>query len=281
MRSPFALVTAVTVALVAATGLAAAAPAGAATVPASSKATATIPNSTTVPARGNLVTNGRTWKMTFRQGFDSTPAALGQFTKAYPSIGTYSGFNDTTGRGRYAPDKVLSVSKGVLDFSLRTVDGQPQVAAIMPDGYAPHRTGRVSIRYKTTKTAGYKFVGMLWPVNDNWNEGEIDWPEADLGSRARPASAVPGSLSARGMRFEPGQEAFASSDTTGWHVATTEWDKGIVRFYWDGKLVSSTTKAVPKTAFRVTLQAETTTSGAAVPANAVGHVGIDWIAIWN
>lgn len=282
MRSPFVVVATLTVALVSTTALVGGAPvsARAATLPASSTATAKIAESTALP-RGNVTTNGRTWKQSYRQDF-TTAATLGTVTKKYPGLGTYDGFSDTTGRGRYAPAKVLSVKNGVLDFALRTEKGQPLVAAVLPDGYAPHRTGRVSIRYKTTKTAGYKFSTILWPSSDNWNEGEIDWPEADLGARPRPASAVPGSWSARtGMRFEPGKEAFAATDSTGYHVATTEWDKGIVRFYWDGKLVTSTTKAVPKTPFRVTLQAETTTSGAAIPASAVGHVSVDWVAVWN
>jgi beta-glucanase (GH16 family) len=279
MRSPSVLVAALSIALVASTSLAAGAPAGAAALPASSKATSTVPDGRAIP-KGNVTTNGRTWKQTFRTGFDSA-APLGQFASKYKGIGLYDGYTDTSGRGKYAPSKVLSVKGGVLDFALHTEKGQPLVAAIMPDGYAPHKTGRVSIRYKTTNTAGYKFVGMLWPSSDDWNEGEIDWPEADLGSRPRPASAVPGTLSPSGMRFEPGKQVFAGSDTTAWHVATTEWDKGIVRFYWDGKLVASTTKAVPKTAFRVTLQAETAIGSAPIPPKAVGHVSIDWIAIWN
>ena len=281
MRFPFVVVSTLTVALVASTALAGAVPdaAGAATVPASSKATATIPNSTAMP-KGNVTTNGRVWKQSYRQDF-STPAARGTVLAKYPGLGVYDGFNDTTGQGRYAPAKVLSVAGGVLDFLLYSDNGQPLAAAVMPDGYAPHRTGRVSIRYKTTKTDAYKFSTILWPSSDDWNEGEVDWPEANLGARPRPASAVPGTLSARGMQFEPGKETFAPTDTTQFHVATTEWDKGIVRFYWDGKLVTSTTKAVPKTAFRVSLQAETTTSGATVPKSAYGHVSVDWVSIWN
>ena len=37
------------------------------------------------------------------------------------------------------------------------------MATILPDNYAAHTTGRVSIRYKATQTPGYKFVGMFWP----------------------------------------------------------------------------------------------------------------------
>ncbi|MDM7891281.1 glycoside hydrolase family 16 protein [Curtobacterium caseinilyticum] len=247
-----------------------------ATLPASAASTANV---TTAAPKGNVVSNGRTWKQTYRQDF-TTAAPRGTVAAKYPGMGLYDGFSDTSGQGRYAPSKVLSVQNGVLDFWLRSDRGQPLAAAVMPDGYKPHRTGRLSIRYKTTKTPGYKFVVMLWPSSDNWNEGEIDWPEAALGNRPRPASAVPGTMTARGMTFQPERETFAATDTTAYHVATTEWDRNIVRFYWDGKLVASTTKAVPTKPMRVTLQAETDI-GVRVPATASGHVSVDWVAIYD
>ncbi|MBT2501319.1 glycoside hydrolase family 16 protein [Curtobacterium sp. ISL-83] len=254
------------------------APGGAPALPPVSSAPAGD-TSTALPT-GSVASNGRVWKQTYAQDF-TTPAALGQVAAKYPSMGAYDGYSDTSGQGKYSPSKVLSVANGNLDFWLHSENGQPLVAAVLPDDYAPHTTGRVSIRYKTTNTDGYKFVGMMWPSSDNWNEGEIDWPEADLGGTPRPASAVPGTFSNGGMSFQPSTQMFADSDTTSYHVATTEWDKGIVRFYWDGKLVASTTKAVPTTPFRVTLQAETAIGEGTVPASSSGHVDIDWISIWD
>ncbi|AMM20526.1 hypothetical protein AX769_10665 [Frondihabitans sp. PAMC 28766] len=229
---------------------------------------------------GDVVSNGRTWHQTYAQNFD-TDAPLGTFTQKYPTMATYSGFKDTSGQGLYAPDKVLSVSNGNLDFYLHSENDQPLVAAVMPDDYAPHVTGRVSIRFKADSTLGYKFVGMFWPEDDNWNEGEIDWPEADLGATPRPASAMPGTFANGSMHFMPATEMFADSNTTGYHVATTEWDKNAVRFYWDGQLVSTVTNAVPTTAMRVTLQAETFIGEGTVPKNTSGHLDIDWISIWD
>jgi beta-glucanase (GH16 family) len=200
---------------------------------------------------------------------------------AYPAIKAYDGQRDTSGQGLYAPNKVLSVSDGSLDFWLHSEAGQPLVSTIMPDGYAPHTTGRVSIRYKTDVTKGYKFVGMFWPSSDNWNEGEIDWPEGDLGGRVRPVSAVPGSMANGNMTFMPTTQQFAATTQADWHIATTEWDKTAVRFYWDGALVASVPNAVPTKPMRVTLQAETFIGQGTVPAASSGHVDIDWISIWN
>lgn len=230
--------------------------------------------------KGDVTTNGRTWKQSYAEDF-TKPAALGKVASTYPQMGFYDGFSDTSKLGTYAPAKVLTVADGNLDYYLHSENGKPLVATVMPDGYAAHTTGRVSIRYKTTTTDGYKFVGMLWPSSDQWNEGEIDWPEANLGAKPRPASAVPGSYNNGAMTFEPPTEQFAKTDTTAYHVATTEWDKGIVRFYWDGDLVTSTTKAVPTQPMRVTLQGETWIGQGAVPRNAAGHVSIDWVSIWD
>jgi hypothetical protein len=232
---------------------------------------------------GNVVANGRTWVQSYAEDF-TKDAALGTVLAKYPAMKAYDGQKDTSGQGLYAPNKVLSVANGSLDFWLHSEANQPLVAAIMPDGYAPHTTGRVSIRYKTDATGkGYKFVGMLWPSSDQWNDGEIDWPEGDLPGRVRPASAVPGSYNAAtgNMTFSPATQQFAATDQSDWHVATTEWDKSQVRFYWDGALVASTTTGVPTTAMRVTLQAETFIAQGTVPKDTTGHVDIDWISIWN
>ncbi|MDP4332725.1 glycoside hydrolase family 16 protein [Curtobacterium sp. A7_M15] len=251
-------------------------PAPAAAAASSSTASTT---STSMP-RGDVTSNGRTWKQTYAEDF-TTDAGLGSVLDTYPRLGAYSGYSDTSGRGYYAPDKVLSVSNGNLDFWLHSEGGQPLVATVLPDDYAPHTTGRVSIRYKTTNTDGYKFVGMLWPSSNDWNEGEIDWPEGDLGSTVRPASAIPGSMSDGVMTFDSSIEQHTTStQSSGYHVATTEWDHGEVRFFWDGTLVSTTRSAVPTTPMRVTLQAETAIGGS-VPTSASGHVDVDWVSIWD
>ncbi|MDR6171896.1 hypothetical protein QE359_002925 [Curtobacterium sp. SORGH_AS776] len=229
---------------------------------------------------GTVVSNGRTWKQTYAEDF-STAAPRGSVLSKYPGLGAYDGYRDTSGRGLYAPDKVLSVKDGKLDFWVHSENGQPLVATVLPDDYRAHTTGRVSIRYKTTDTPGYKFVGMLWPTDDDWNKGEIDWPEGDLGSTARPASAIPGSMRNGMMSFDGSvQKPTKSAQSSGYHVATTEWDHGVVRFYWNNSLVSVTRKAVPTDPMRVTLQAETAIGGS-VPASASGHVDIDWVSIWD
>jgi hypothetical protein len=248
----------------------------AATEPAAAAPSSSMPVS-------DVLSNGRLWVPVFAEDFD-TPAPAGDFLARYPDFSAYEGGTDTSGHGEYDPASVLSVEDGHLDFDLHSVDGVPRVSSISPGNYAAETTGRVSIRFRTSTTAGYKFVGLFWPDDGDWNEGEIDWPESlDLGSAPRPASAVPGSYdpTTQSMTFEPAQQDFASTDTTGWHIATTEWDHGIVRFFWDGALVASTTTAVPTTPMHLQLQAETAVDQPAPAEDATGHVDVDWITVWR
>lgn len=194
----------------------------------------------------------------------------------------YSGLPDSSGRGVYTPDAVLSVADGILDFHLHTERNVPRVAAVIPFGYAGQKYGRYSVRFRADVLPGYKIAFMLWPTSDAWEDGEVDWPEGPLDGRPYAVSAIRGSLDQEGMRFDPALRAFAPTDMREWHVATTEWTPGSVKWFWDGALVGRTTlsAAVPVTPMRWTLQAETDFGpGTAAPDPGTdGHVQVDWVA---
>ena len=250
--------------------------------PAATAATtkAAITNSVGIP-KGDIASNGRTWKPVVSQDF-TTNAARGQFSKVYGSAWAgYSGFGDTTNKGLYAPDNVLSVSNGNLNYFLHTSKGRPQVAAPMPDGYKPQTYGRYAIRFRSDAIAGYKLAFLLWPTSNNWNDGEIDWPDGDIGSKVYPASAIIGTFAnskTGSPTFEKPAHLSAPTMGTGWHDAVIEWTKGHVRWYWDGKFVGQTTDSagVPTKPMRWTLQAETDTDGTPVPASSQGNVQVAW-----
>jgi len=231
---------------------------------------------------GVVHSNGVTWRPVFSQDFDRD-APTGTVLSRYPDLLSYGSGDDTSGKGTYAPNSVLSVHDSMLDWHLRTVDGRPRVASVLPEGYTGHTYSRVSLRYRADVVPGYKFVMVLWPLSDDWNDGEIDWPEGDLADPPRPASAIPGSFdsSTEQMTFLPKQEAYAPTDQRGWHVATVEWTPDAVRFLWDGEVVSTVHKAVPSVPMRVTLQAETTIDDEKVPAASAGHVQVDWISVFE
>ena len=236
---------------------------------------ASAPNSTDVPR------NVPVWKQVFAQNFD-LPAARGEIEQVYgEDMRGYSAIRDTSGNGIYTPDSVLSVADGNLNFFLHTAGGSPRVASVIPFGYEGQVYGRYSIRFRSDYLPGYKIAFLLWPVSENWNEGEIDWPEGDLNGKMFPASAIKGSMNNNAMKFDPPAHSYSPTDSSEWHVATTEWTPGKVRWFWDDVLVSETTIAsgVPNTKLRWTLQAETELGPEAKypePSTA-GLLQVDWV----
>jgi beta-glucanase (GH16 family) len=234
--------------------------------------------STSMP-RGNVTSNGHVFTPVVSQDFDKA-APLGTFVKNYGSSWAgYSGFVDTSNKGLYNPNVVLSAGSGRLDWDLRTRAGQPVVAAPMPHGYLPQTYGRYAVRFRADAVPGYKMAFLLWPTSNNWNDGEIDWPDGVLGGKSYAASAIRGTLSSSGPTFEGPPHSAAPTMGTGWHTAVTEWTPGHVRWYMDGRLIGQTAKTsgVPTKPMRWTLQVETNTDRTPVSATASGHVQVDWV----
>jgi hypothetical protein len=223
------------------------------------------------------------WTPLYTQDFN-TNAALGQFGNVYGSAWNgYSGVTDTSGKGTYEPNQVLSVHDSALDFYIHTSNGVHMVAAPLPNGYNGTTYGRYSIRYKTDVIPGYKIAFLMWPTSDNWNNGEIDYPESDLGGNTfYGASAIAGSYNNGNMSWDP-SKPYTPTNASTWHVATTEWSPGSIKFYWDDALIGQTQNAagVPTTPMRWTLQAETNLDGAVVPATSSGHLLVDWVKAWT
>ena len=223
------------------------------------------------------------WTPSYFEDF-GTDARVGTFGAIYGrEWNGYSGFPDTSGRGLYAPDRVLSVHDSMLDFYIRTEDGQRLVAAPLPTGYDGQTYGRFSLRFKADNIPGYKIAFMLWPESDRWNDGEIDWPEGELAGRMSPASAQVGTLRDGEMSFDTAHRVYSPTDATDWHVATTEWTPGSVKWYWDGELVGETSvpALVPTLPMRWTLQAETNLENAYISDDTSGHILIDWVRAWT
>ena len=222
------------------------------------------------------------WKQTGAQDFDLS-AARGRVGEMYgPDMRGYAGFPDTSGRGLYSPDSVLSVADGKLDYFLHEEEGgTPLVASVIPFGYSGQTYGRYSIRFRYDSLPGYKIAFMLWPSSDKWIEGEIDWPEGDLDGPLYGASAIKGSSKNGPMKFDPRHRVYSPTGPGDWHVATTEWTPGKVKWFWDGELIAQTTvpSGVPAKPMRWTLQAETSDRADETfpDSGTAGHLEIDWV----
>ncbi|NIZ92036.1 glycoside hydrolase family 16 protein [Kineosporiaceae bacterium B12] len=215
------------------------------------------------------------WRQVFTEDF-TTPAPLGSFPgRSYSASWTgYDGFLDTAKRGTYAPGKVLSVHDGALDMFLHSENGRPQVAAPVPlvDGQWNGQTyGRYSVRFRSDPVAGYKTAWLLWPTDDDWNKGEIDFPEGSLAGTIDLFNHCPG---------DPSRNCFAAGTGTSyadWHVATVEWTPAGVSYSLDGRAVGFSDVS-PSTAMRWTLQTET--DGRTTSAKASGHLLVDWAVMY-
>lgn len=230
------------------------------------------------------------WKQVFVDDF-TTDIATGTFPgtqaaryRVYPS-----GRADTSGDGRYAPEKVLSVADGLLRKHVRTEDGTPLVAAVVPligpGASEAQLYGRYSVRFRADRTPGYKVVWLLWPdegtnitgsASGRGGNGEVDFPEMDLDD-----DEVSGFVHHQDATDRTDQYWSKSDvDVREWHTYTIEWSPDLVTFMIDGDTVGRTTERIPRSPMRFTLQTETSLR-APTPDWARGVVEIDWISIWS
>ena len=185
-------------------------------------------------------------------------------------------YRDTEEKRPYRSDQVLSVHDGVLDFSLRNVDGRPAGASPSPVINAATNSqyqtyGRYSARFRvdTPALSEYYIAWLLWPLDEEkWKCAESDFPEMGLADRAVNAFAHYGCAGA--------QDQFSASiDLTKWHTVTQEWAPGVRRYYLDGTLIGTSTRSVFNGPQRFQLQTETRGNG-----THAGHLTVDWVVVY-
>ncbi len=220
------------------------------------------------------------WHQVFADNF-AVPVPLGSFPQAVSSKwGGYNAEHDTSGNGTYAPSQVVSISGGLMNLHLHTAGGQALVAAPVPKipGAGPGGGmvhGRYAMRFRADPVPGYKTAWLLWPDSDNWPDGEIDFPEADLTDNINAFMHHKG---------DPQTWYTYSTKTgySGWHTAIIEWTAQSVTFTLDGKVIGQTTdtSVIPTAPMHWVLQTETSLTANPPPASAAGNVQIDWVAAW-
>ena len=228
------------------------------------------------------------WDLVLVEDFDSD-AGLGDFATTYPGWAAYDGARDTsrdlgrpaTTQGRYDSATTTTVHHGVADVRLHTADGTPQVMALSPtadgDWWAGQLYGRYAVRFRSDPVPGYKVAWLLWPSSDDWTEGEVDFPEGALGEEIEGnAHDVTGDPEANAWHVDTG------TTMDQWHTAVIEWTPERLTFLLDDQSWTTTDpQAVPRDPMRWVLQTETELGTTAPPADADGHVQIDWVAVWR
>lgn len=222
---------------------------------------------------------GADWHLVLDQHFDQ-PAALGQFDTVYPGYSGYDGATDTSDNGVYDNSRTVSVAGGILDEHIRTIDGQPTVAALTPPIalWAGQTYGRYEVRFRSDDIPGYKQAWLLWPGDGyDWEHGEIDFPEGGLGQEVWGFSHQ--------VDGDPSKNQFAvdTTMTSGdWHTAVIEWKPGSVTFVLDGESWTTTDpQAVPTVPMNWILQTETNLDGYVPDPSVSGHVQIDYLRAWT
>lgn len=220
----------------------------------------------------------------------NTPAAEGSaFWNAYPLMDYYPGgsspWPDTTGNGRYSGNYV-SAANGNMRIRMLTDEGVPRVAAIqhlLPGESNPfigQLYGRYEVRFRVLEPApGYKMAWLLWPDNDNWNDGEIDFPEVSLRNSSQTIWAFNHEITGTPANNSTAHNTGVSPYD--WHTTVIEWEPGAVRFYLDGVLQATDTQHVPNVPMHWVLQSETDLEGAPPDSGTVATIDVDYIAVWK
>ncbi|MBM9467871.1 glycoside hydrolase family 16 protein [Nakamurella leprariae] len=215
------------------------------------------------------------WKQVFADDFTAGDVAQGGFPGVYKNKWmSYDGFADTYRTGTYNQD-IISVSGGVMDINLQSMNGRPQVAAPVPmvaGKWGGQKYGKFSVRFRADALPGYKTAWLLWPDSDNWNQGEIDWPEGDLTGNMWGFNHCIGNPS-QNCGWTDSKKTF-----TDWHIATVEWTPSAVKLIMDGQVMLNQTTDVPQNPMHWVLQTETNGK----PNTSVsGKVQIDWATIYT
>jgi len=249
----------------------------------------------TVPAPGGNPsgvavpsTNLPGWNLVLSEDFTEN-AALGQFPAVYgPIWSAADGQHDTSrayGRplaneGIYDSTKTVTVHNSMLDIHVYTdpATGRPWVANPIPDtGTWGQLYGRYAVRFKADTVQGFKIAWLLWPTSENWNQGEIDFPEAGLGNNIQGYS--------HNVFGSPNTNQWIVNTNVNmaqWHTAVIEWTPTSLKFILDDTVYTTTdSAAIPTNPMYWKLQTETNLSATPPPTSAQGHVYIDWVAVWT
>lgn len=240
----------------------------------------TSPSGVAMPT-GTVTRNGKTWTPIFNEDF-TTAAPLGQFRSIYNER---FHLNNEGESGKYFGDQTVSASGSVMDIFLHHINGAD--AGVNGRFLNDFNTqwgfvgGRFDIRYRVTgNPAGYGAAFMLWPQNNKWSEGEIDYPEGEL-------TSVQG-LNQHAIGANPGNKTQVIQNVANWsdwHTASIEWVPGVsVRYYMDDVLVLAETNSrnVPTTEHAWIIQAaavDESVDGA--PDTSSGHLQVDWAVAYK
>jgi len=132
---------------------------------------------------------------------------------------------------------------GAEDVRARTSQlyGRYTVRFRTEGGFAPGPDGA----YPSEPAAGrYGTAFLLWPADDRWADGEVDFPEMGWGDR------VQGHVHTVGRPEVTSADVTTATSSAAWSTATIEWSPGLLVLRLDGAEVFRTTTDVPSVPMR-------------------------------
>lgn len=211
---------------------------------------------------GDVVSNGVGWRQLMAEDFNAStrPTVWRPYTDGPCCDNKY---NDSAR---------VTYHDGLMDVNIADSAGTLQGTAGQFGN--TQSSMRTALRFRTDKPfSGAGAANMIWPTNDVWGDGEIDWPETQFDS------TIEGFTHQVGAHPELNSMYVNSKVTasSGWHTAVTEWKPGaFVRFYLDGALLGEDTQNVPSTPHDWRFQ----TADNGGPQSSGGHFQIAWVAQW-
>lgn len=161
------------------------------------------------------------WTQIFVDDFD-TPVALGSFPGPYAdSWLPYDGFTDTHDNGTYRAG-AISVADGMMSLGVSALGDEITSSAVVPlvDGEWGGQThGRYSVRLRSDPVEGFSAAFLLWSDDNDWETGEIDFPEGHLDREVRAYNHKIG---------DPSENSFdrrTAVPFSEWHTYTIEWGR--------------------------------------------------------
>ena len=213
----------------------------------------------------------------FQQEFTddfTTNLAEGSFPGSYVNKWTsYNGFPDSRNKGDYNQG-IISMHDGMMDLDTKVVNGRVQGAAPTPllNGARGGQVyGKYTVRFKADSMIGVSAAWLLWPDSNEWNDGEIDFPEGAFNGPFWAFNHCIGNPSVNCDYLN------TQTNYSNWHTTSVEWTPASVKFILDGVTLLTSTSNVPRTAMHWVLQTESNADTATVG----GHVYIDWVAMYK
>jgi len=215
------------------------------------------------------------WTQTFVDEFE-TPVAGESFPGPYRSSWLpYDGFTDTSDLGVYRAEAV-SVDGGVLALGVAATAEEATSSAVVPlvDGRWGGQTfGRYSVRLRSDPVPGYSASLLLWSDDNDWDDGEIDFPQGHLDDVVRAYNHTPG---------DPSVNSYAQRTDVPfdeWHTYTIEWKPDEIVYLIDGETIGTARSDIPTASMHWVMQIETAQGGP--PDGVRGAVQVDWATIYR